>query len=661
MDKITEDKPAAYNIPRLVHFDFEVIPRYLKDSINLIVNRHEILRARFLLLDGEPVQTILDRVDISLPTTDLSDIESDQRDVELHCQARALGAKHIDLAKGAPFSFRLFRLDKARYTLLVILHHIVSDAWTSALFLSELMQAYNQMVAGARPELPDLPIQYPDYAVWQLDWLAAGGADQQLEYWRQRLEGPIPVLELSSDHPRPPVQSFQGAQVPVVIDRAQVAGLERLCSSLGSTLFMGMLAAFNGLLYRYSNQGDLITGTPIANRRQAWTENLLGVFVNMLPIRTSIDDKTTFEAFIRQTREVTLDALQHQDLPLEILVKELAIERDPSRSPLFQAAFALQNVPLAPPVDGIRIIYPKVDNGTAKFDLMLQLYPGDNGELTGFIEFSTALFERQTIRRFREHLGVLLEELIANPGQRIADALILTGDERHRQLVEWNATRSSVAQAKTAHQLFEDQAYSVPDAIAVTYAGDHLSYPELNRRSNQLAHWLLEQGAGPETLIAVCLERTPEMIVAMLAIMKAGGAYLPLDPDYPGKRLSYIVHDSGAEFVISSSKLDADLAKANSARVVHLDNMGDVLDRYPEHNPALAHDASSLAYVIYTSGSTGQPKGVMIEHGALAAFLHWSGSFFTKTERSVTLASTSFSFDVSVLELFGTLSAGRVE
>ena len=430
VEQLNHVGPAAFNIPRLVAFDGELDPRILNDSINLIISRHEVLRARFEMQNGQLVQVIGADIGIELPIVDLSALDPQAREAELARQGCELGARRLDLAVGPPLRCWLFRLGPRRHALLVVMHHIVSDGWSTGIFMHELTSAYGALAAGTAPGLPELNIQYPDFAAWQLDWLAGGVADRQLAYWKQRLAEPLPILDLPSDRPRPPVQSLLGAQEPVVIDAVRVAAMERICRAEGATLFMGMLATFNALLYRYTGQHELVIGIPIANRRHAWTEGLIGVFINMLPIRTSIQGDASFLALLRQVRAVTLEAFANQDLPFDVLVKELRPQRDSSRSPLFQVVFAMQNMPRAPTIEGVAVTLPKIDNGTAKFDLTLQLFPYEGGRLNGFVEYSTTLFDRVTIRRLIGHLNMLLQSVTDRPEWPIGHPARRTAEER---------------------------------------------------------------------------------------------------------------------------------------------------------------------------------------------------------------------------------------
>jgi len=430
VEQLDQVGPAAFNIPQFVAFEGDLDPQFLKEAINLIVGRHEVLRARFDLQNDQPVQIIDAGVDVELPIMDLSGLGPEAREAELARRGRELGARRFDLAAGPPLRCWLFRLGPRRHALLVVMHHIVSDGWSTGIFMHELTVAYAALAAGKAPDLPELRMQYPDFALWQLRRLAAGMADRQLAYWKQRLAEPLPVLNLSSDRPRPPVQSLLGAQEPVVFDADRVSAMERICRAEGATLFMGMLAAFNALLYRYTGQHDLIVGTPIANRRHAWTEGLIGVFVNMLPIRTSVQGDVSFLALLRQVRAVTLEAFENQDLPFDFLVNELRPRRDPSRSPFFQVVFAMQNMPRAPSMEGVRATLPKIDNGTAKFDLTLQLFADDGGGLNGSVEFSTKLFDSVTIRRLIGHLDTLLQRATDGPELPIAQLAMQAAAER---------------------------------------------------------------------------------------------------------------------------------------------------------------------------------------------------------------------------------------
>ncbi|MDX1409322.1 MAG: AMP-binding protein, partial [Saprospiraceae bacterium] len=389
-----------------------------------------------------------------------------------------------------------------------------------------------------------------------------------------------------------------------------------------------------------------------------FTERLIGMFVNMLPIRTTMHGDLSFRQLLRQARDTTLEAFTNQDLPFDVLIKELGIKWDPSRSPLFQTVFVLQNMPQAPDFENITVTLPKLDNATAKYDLMLQLFPDVGGSLTGFFEYNTDLFERETIRRLAGHYEVLLRGLVADPKRSIGQLPILTERETFEQFHTWNNTEPVDRKEACIHELFEAQAILKPDAVAVVWEDQCLTYRELNERANQLAHWLNERDLEKEKLVGICVERTPTMLIAMIGVLKAGYAYLPLDPHLPKDRLAYMLTDSEVAVIISSPDLLHTLPREPEVGLLVLGRSEETLACYPTHNTSVNIDPGDLAYVVYTSGSTGLPKGVMIEHRSVCAFVSWVLEFFSEAERSVVLASTSLSFDVSVLELYGTLAGG---
>lgn len=419
MERLNNAESAVFNIPRLVFFDGTLRTQLLADSINLIVSRHTILRARFSVDSGIPVQRIEDSCVIALPLVDLSGLDPDCREAELRRQVREYGAVPFDLATGPLLRCRLFRMQDNRHVLLFVLHHIVSDGWSTGIFMRELSTAYGAFASGQSPDLPELPIQYPDFSAWQGTWLASPAAERQLSYWLHQMEGHAPAINLPTDYPRPAIQCMNGAQEPVHIEARLVAAMEEVCRKEGATLFMGMLAAFNVLLHRMSGQQDLLVGTPIAGRRHTSTERLIGLFVNTLPVRTIVERNRSFRELLAVVRKVTLELFANQDLPFEVLVRELKISRDLSRSPLFQVAFAMQNLPRAPHIEGISLTLPKLDTGTSKYDLMLQLFPLDAGSLTGFVEYSTALFGQATVRRLITDYEGLLQQLTDHPGRPI--------------------------------------------------------------------------------------------------------------------------------------------------------------------------------------------------------------------------------------------------
>ncbi|HEY0607598.1 MAG TPA: amino acid adenylation domain-containing protein, partial [Herpetosiphonaceae bacterium] len=528
---------AAYNIPAAVQMSGTLQISALHSSLNAIVGRHEALRTTFAESGGEPIQVITPRLELALPVVDLSERSAIEQELAVLRHTTDEAQTPFDLTHGPLIRARLLRLNDQEHVLIVTVHHIISDGWSVGVFLRELATFYDAFVANAAADpgtlLPELPIQYADYAVWQRGWLHPEGSrsgeilDQQLGFWKQQLGGILPLLELPTDHPRPAVQSFKGGRHTIALPKALTQALHSLSRREGVTLYMTLLAAFQTLLHHYTRQNDLVIGTPAAGRSQPETENLIGFFINTLVLRTDLSGNPTFKELLKRVRKVALDAYAHQDIPFEQLVDEIQPQRDLSRSALFQVLFVLQNAPM--PSQSLRdltLTSLEIDSGTAKFDLALDLTETADS-LGGFIEYSTDLFEIATIERLAEHFQTVLESIVGNPEQRLSDVAILPAAEQQQLLVEWNATAVGYPQDVCLHTLIEQQAARTPEAIALVFESASLSYAELNARANQLAHALRALGVGAETRVAVCMERSLELVLALLGVLKAGGAYVP--------------------------------------------------------------------------------------------------------------------------------------
>jgi len=616
LDQLEPNSPM-YNIPDVVRLIGPLDVEVLKRCLNEIVRRHEVLRTTFAVVDGRPVQVIAPELTIPLPVVDLRSLPKAEREEEALRLATREAQRPFDLARGPLLRATLLRLDDEEHIALLTVHHIVSDGWSTSVFMGEMAALYEAFSTGKPSPLPELPIQYADFACWQREWLQGEVLEAQLSYWKQQLAGLPPLLELPTDRPRPPVQTFRGDYQSFTLPEDLCRAIKDLCQQEGVTLFMTLLAAFQTLLYRYSGQDDISVGIPIANRTRAEIEGLIGFFVNTLVMRTDLSGDPTFRELLQRVREVALGAYAHQDLPFEMIVDALQPERDMSHSPLFQVAFALQSSPRRTrslPTSGLIIEPVEAHSGTAKYDLTL--FINEEGEqLIGSLEYNTDLFDASTIQRMLSHFQTLLESIVADPDQRISALPLLTATEWRQQMVEWNATSMDFPQDQCIHWLFEAQVQQRPDAIAVTFEDQALTYAELNRRANQLAHYLQKLGVGPEVLVGISTERSPEMIIGILGTLKAGGAYLPLDPTYPQERLAYMLEDSNASVLLTQSHLldrlgvkhDPQSAIRNPQSVICLDTDWPLIAQEPDTNPVSGVTPDNLAYVIYTSGSTGRP------------------------------------------------------
>ncbi|HEX6042688.1 non-ribosomal peptide synthase/polyketide synthase, partial [Longimicrobium sp.] len=648
---------AAYNLPYALRLRGRMDVDALERALTEIVRRHETLRTRFAEEDGEPVQVIDPPHPIRIDQVDFSHLA----DVERESAVRALAAdeamRPFDLAHGPLLRTTLARLGEDDYALLFTLHHVVSDGWSTGVLVREVSALYGAFSEGRGRTLPELPIQYADYAAWQRAWLRGDVLEAQLGWWRERLAGAPPLLELPTDRPRALAASDRGGSVPFALSAQTTRALKELSRREGATLFMTLLAAWQLLLSRYSGQDDVSVGTPIAGRTRLETEGLIGFFINTLVLRTDLSGNPDFRALLGRVREATLGAYQHQEIPFEKLVEELAPERGLGHAPFFQAMFIVQNnAREALRLGSLEAQALAAGEEPAKFDLTLSLEDADADRLGGILSYRADLFDAETVRRMGAHYATLLESIVAHPERPVAEHALMADDERRRVLVEWTATERGYPAGACVHDLFAAQAGRTPEAAALVHRGRTLSYAELDTRANRLAHDLRRRGVCPEVRVGVCLDRTPEMVVALLAVLKAGGAYVPLDPAYPRERLGYMIEDAEVPLVLTTTALADRLPRG--AEPVCLDAIRDRLAFAAADAPESGVTAENLSHVIFTSGSTGRPKGVMIRHASAAVLLHWLREMVTDAERSSVLGSTSINFDVSVAEIFGTLCWG---
>jgi amino acid adenylation domain-containing protein len=648
----------TYNIPAALELIGPLHVTSLEQSLREIVWRHEILRTTFLMVNGSPVQVIVPTQTVTLSVIDLQPLPEREQFPEVRRLATEEAQRPFDLANGSLLRITLLRLGEEEHVLLVTMHHIVSDGWSIGIFIRELATLYKAFLSDQPSPLPALPIQYADFAQWQRKWLQGEVLESHLSYWQHQLGERIPVLELPTDRPRPPIRTSIGAIERFTVDKELTNKLRTLGWQEGASLYMIMLAALQTLLYRYTGQEDISVGTYIANRNRAEVESLIGFFVNTLVMRTNLSGAPTFRELLGRVRDVTLGAYAHQDVPFEKLLEQLKPERNLSYTPLFQVMLVLQNTPM-PTIElpGLTIQPLKVEgNIHAHFDLTLWLDEVDEGTV-GSMEYNTDLFDSSTIIRMLAHFQALLESVVANPEQRLSDLPLLTDAERNQLLFEWNDTKTDYLQEQCIYELFEVQAERTPDAVAVVFADQQLTYRELNCRANQLAHHLQGLGIRPEVLVGICVERSLEMVVGLLGILKAGGAYVPLDPAYPKERLTFMLSDSQVPMLLTQEKLVAGLPE-HRARVVCLDTDWGVISQESEENPASGVKPKNLAYVIYTSGSTGNPKGVMIQHQSLVNFTQTAIVEYGLNTHDRVLQFASISFDAAAEEIYPCLSCG---
>ncbi len=655
LDQLEPGNPF-YNLPAAARLSGPLEVAALADALDQLVSRHEALRTMFANHQGRPLPVVAQQARWPLAQVDLSGEAN--REAALATRMLAAARQSFDLAHGPLVRAVLYRLSAEEHVLLLVLHHVVADGWSMGVLVRELGRAYTAATQNTGYHLPPLAVQYADFAAWQRDWLAGDVYEEQLAYWRSRLgDGPA-VLELPADRPRPAAPQFTGATQSIALSPELSARLQALSRQEGVTLFMTLLAAFQAWLARVTGETDIAVGSPIANRTQTELEGLIGFFVNTLVLRTDVSEDPSFRDLLARVRETTLGAYAHQDLPFEKLVEVLAPQRSRSHAPLFQVALVLQNAPLEWPAGGeLSVSNQPLDTATSKYDLTWFLWEAD-GQLIGQLEYSTELFERGTIERFWQSLVSLLEGAVADPTQPVSRLPLVSAIERARLLEQAAGPHDDVLPADCVHELIAQRAAETPHQVAVEGAGGSLTYGELERQANQLAWHLQSLGVGRETLVGVALERSPQLVVALLAIWKAGGAYVPLDPAYPRSRLELLVADSGLTVLLTQSPLVPQLPELAGGQVVCLDQIARQLAQQPTTAPQLTTHPEQLAYVIYTSGSTGTPKGVQIEHRQLVNFLQSFADEPGLASSDVLLAVTTISFDIAGLELFLPLFVG---
>ncbi len=651
LDQLVPNSPA-YNVPTSVRLSGALNPDVLQQTFTELLRRHEILRTSFPMRDDQPHQLIAPPTTFHFPFMDLSQLTPEQREAELQLLADREAQRPFDLERGPLLRAALVRLADDDHALLFTTHHIVSDGWSIGILIKEISTLYAAFAAGAPSPLPELPLQYADYALWQRERLSGEVLAAELAYWRGQLGETVTVLDLPTDHPRPNVQTQNGARYGLGLSRRLSDGIRELTERSGTTLFITMLAAFQALLSRYTGQEAIAIGTPIAGRNYAEAEPLIGFFINTLVLRTDLSGDPSFMELLERVRVVALGAYAHQELPFEKLVEELQPERDTGRSPLFQAMMVLQNTPAATDaVEGLQLRMIETGRHTTQFDLVLNVSWGI-GELQLGLEYNTDLFEQSTIRRMLQHLNVLLESVVSNPEQRLSELQLVTPEEQEQVLVQWNDTASEYPHEKSINQVFEEQVERTPEAVAVQYQDQQVTYKELNERANRLAHHLQKLGVGPETLVGICVERSVEMVVGLLGILKAGGAYVPIDTGYPLDRQAKMLEQGVSVLVAQEDELEK--LPSFWGPVVCLE---DEFAGESKSNPVSRVSGENLAYVMYTSGSTGQPKGVEVPHRGVLRLV-CGVQYVDLNSRSCLLQLAPLSFDASTFELWGALLHG---
>ncbi len=648
---------ATYNmfgaVELMGHLDSDI----LQQAVTEIVSRHEALRTNFIGTQGVPVQVISSESAVEIAINDVHTLSKSAQETAVKKLMTIEAEKPFDLAMDSLVRLTLIKLEDKVHIVLVTMHHIISDGWSLGVFIKELTLLYKAYSQGLASPLPALPIQYADVAHWQRRYFTEKALASHLSYWKEQLEKTPPLLELPTDHPRPSVQSFRGQAEYFKLDKTLTMELKKLSQQSGATLFMTLLASFSTLLYRLSGQSDIVVGSPIANRNHSELENLIGFFVNTLVLRTQITENPDFLNLLAQVKQSCLDGYTHQDVPFEQLVEALNPERNLSHTPLFQVMFVLQNTPVEKlEIPGLGVTPLPTQSTAAKFDLTLSMEETPEG-LKGYWEYNTDLFDQTTIRRWIGHFKTLLDGIVRHPEMSVDRLPLLTSKEEHQLLVEWNDTTVDYPKDQYIHELFEEQAGKTPDAIAVVFEDQQLTYQELNEKSNQLAHYLQQQGVQPEVLVGICVERSLEMMIGLLGILKAGGAYVPIDPAYPQERIVYMLEDSAATVLLTQQRL-VDHLPVNQAQVVCLDSDWSTIVQASQGHCSSGVQSHNLAYMIYTSGSTGKPKGVLMTHKGLLNLIFWHLRTFlvTSADRATQLAGIAF--DASVWELWPYLAVG---
>lgn len=648
-----------YQIPKALRLTGNLNIEALRHTLDAIVERHESLRTIFKTVDGVPMQVVVDHARVELPLIDLSAMPEAEREEEVRRILALEGRRPFNLSEGPLIRCHLLRLTASEHIVLVTTHHIVTDGWSMGIFDRELMELYEAFAMGRPSPLPELPVQYTDYAVWHRQWFSGEVYQSQLAYWKKQFATTPPVLELPTDHSRSNFQAYRayrGIQQTLSLNPELTRKINEFCRKEEATPFMTLLAAFKVLLHRYTGEEDIVVGSPIAGRCMAETEPLIGLFINVLALRDDLSGDPTFRELLTRVKDTALGAYAHQDLPFETLVRELQPDRTLTQNPIFQAMFVLQNEPM-PTLEfaGIKSTHVQVENITTNFDLTLDIVER-NGQYLIKFESNAALFAEATITRMMGHFETMLAGIIADPRQKLSGLPMLTEDERGQLLGAWTDTATDYPANKCVHELFDEQVRRTPEAIAVAFEDEQLTYAELYRRANRLANYLRTLGVGPDTLVGVHMERSAKLIVALLGIVKAGGAYLPLDLAYPKERMEFMLADARAPVLLTEKSLLDDSPKTDG-KTVCVDDERELISSFSDIAPENVNAADNLIYVIYTSGSTGTPKGVAVPHVAVNRLIFNTNYVEITSEDRIAQASNA-SFDAATFEIWGALLHG---
>ncbi|GAX38392.1 non-ribosomal peptide synthetase [Nodularia sp. NIES-3585] len=652
-----ESDSSFYNLPALVRLQGQLNVKALQQSFDEVLRRHEVLRYNFQIMEGKPIAFISPATSLPLFAVDLSELLIDKQEAQVRQLAEKEAQQSFDLSNDILLRVKLLRLSEKEHMLLFTMHHIISDGWSISVLVHELATLYRAFCDQQPSSLAELPIQYADFAIWQQQYLQGEVFSVQQAYWKQNLREPLTVLQLSTDYPRPAVQRYKGRKHYFTVSNSLTTALKSLSQQAEATLFMTLLAAFKTLIYRYTEENDIIIGTAIANRNFSEIEKLIGCFVNTLVLRTDVSGNPSFLDLLGRVRKVALDAYSHQDFPFDKLVEEIQPERNLSYNPIFQVWFAFNNSPMPPlEIEELTMSISELDSETAQFDLSLDMVEQQE-ELVGTLEYNSDLFDADTINRMAEHFQTLLAGIVASPEKSLSDLPILTEVQKHQLQTEFCQNQAPINNFSCIHQLFEEQVKQVPHAVAVVSEQGQLSYQQLNHRANQVAHFLQMQGLQSEEVVGLCIDKSLAAIVGILGILKAGGAYLPLDPTYPNERLASMLEEAKVCLLLTQEQLLPKLSKY-PGKVVCLDTDWQEIAYASIENPICHVNAQNLAYVIYTSGSTGKPKGVCCSHHSVINLLADIQSRQPLAASTHCSLWTNLAFDVSVYEIFSALFCG---
>lgn len=659
LDQMASGTPA-FHILLDVHLQGRLNLEALEQSFGEILRRHEALRTRFPVINGQPVQAVDPARKLAIPLVDLSGLAESEQETETERLAVEESERPFDLASGPPARVSLVRQSARRHTVLCTIHHIVSDGWSKGVVVKEISSLYEAFGEGEPSRLSELPIQYADYAVWQRQMTQGELLASDLEYWKKKLANVPPALGLSTDRPRPPAQTYVGRSQPIKLSERLSGDVKALCRETGVTVFMALLAVFKTLLYRLTGQEEIVVGTSVANRNREELEKLVGFFVNLLALKTYCGGNPRFVRLLEEVRGTTLEAFMRQALPFEKLVEELQPDRNLSHSPLFQVMFSVQNAPIAELKLGeLTLNVPGVETRTSKYDLLLDMWEEKDG-LAGVLEYNTDLFEQCTAERFIRYFENLVEAVVADPQRRLSQLRLLSEEEERRLLSEWDNSGAEYLKEKRIHELFEEMAETGPDKVAIIRGEQRLSYQDLNRRANRVAHYLRSVNVRTGEIVGLFLEHGPEEIIGILGILKAGAGYLPIDRDLPRQRWLYMLRDAGVKVVLSQNDLAGELAEAGAeVRTIRLDVDWPTIECESGHKIEVETSSKNIAYLIYTSGSTGEPKGVAIAHEALVNYVWWAMNAYLQGESLDFPLYSSLAFDLTVTSIYLPLISGN--